>query len=255
MPHGVNQINASVACRAPPVAIAVTSAALWSGISDMSFRQRLGSWPGQEGPPRLKWHDRQAPMLRRVQVSLCQTGGLPYLSPPLETRSFSVFLSSGNDARDLRDRADAMFKVASEVLALKSRVRIEVRRWEHHSSRALHGERVNEVFVAEALRSHLILGLLIQDLRPGTLEELTAALRRVPDRVAVLWFREPGEQASTALDDFLEAWQDVLLYNEVGPADEEPAWLGLVRIVIDFLTRIFHDETEANTRELFYEQR
>lgn len=148
-----------------------------------------------------------------------------------------------------------MFKVASEVLALRSRVRIEVRRWEHYASRALHGARVNEVFVEEVLRSNLTLGLLIQDLRPGTLEELTAALTEVPERVAVLWFRQPGEEASASLREFLKTWQEVLLYNEVGPADEDLAWLGLTRIVIDFLVRILHDETESNTGELFYEQR
>lgn len=134
-------------------------------------------------------------------------------------------------------------------------MRIEVRRWEHYASQALHGARVNDVFVKEVLRSNMTLGLLIQDLRPGTLEELTAALTQVPERVAVLWFREPGEEPSTSLADFLKTWQNVLLYNEVGPADEDRAWLGLVRIVVDFLVRIFHDETEANTTELFYEQR
>jgi hypothetical protein len=166
-----------------------------------------------------------------------------------------VFLSSGNDARDLRDRVEKIFRAASEILGIRnSPIRIDINRWEHHASQRVPRGRVNDQFVAEAKKATMTVALLLQDLRPGTLAELQAVLTQTDRSVAVLWFRQPGEPASDALRRFLDRWQNQLLYNEVGDPDDETAWLGLVRVLVDFLVKIVHDELDAS-QEIFYETR
>jgi hypothetical protein len=108
--------------------------------------------------------------------------------------------------------------------------------------------------VDEAKQCTMTVGLLIQDLRPGTLEELTAVLKETERAVAVLWFRHPGEQPSKRLKRFLDQWQNKILYRDVGPPDQDASWLGVVRVLVDFLLKIIHEELEAS-REIFYERR
>ncbi len=166
-----------------------------------------------------------------------------------------MFVSSGNDARDLRDRVEKVFRAASEILGIRnSPIRIEVNRWEHHAPERVGHGRLNDQFVQEAETATMTVALLIQDLRPGTLQELRAVLTKTDRAVAVLWFRNPGEVPSDALQRFLARWQHKLLYKEVGAPDDESSWLGLVRVVVDFLLRIIHDEIHAS-QEVFYETR
>jgi hypothetical protein len=106
------------------------------------------------------------------------------------TRQFQVFLSSADEVRDLRDLTDELVRTAvgSPLLRLGIPVRFDVDRWERSAPhRILPGATTNEEFVARAKHAHLVLCLLGDDLRPGTREELEAALAEPDVEISVVW--------------------------------------------------------------------
>jgi hypothetical protein len=153
-----------------------------------------------------------------------------------------VFLSSGHDAVVLRDRAESLFAIASQLLVQhEAPFRIDVDRWEHTAAQRGESDHLNDLFVERAKRAHLTLVLLLSDIRPGTLEEVEAVLDDTTDRdVAVVWFHDPGVAPSAELAAFLDARRDEILYAEVGPPDSEDAWYGLVRVMTRLLVSAFH---------------
>ena len=164
------------------------------------------------------------------------------MAQPFATYSYRVFLSSGDDAIRLRDRAESLFAIASHSLVQNDApFRVEVDRWEHTAAQRGESDHLNDLFVERAKRAHLTLVLLLRDIRPGTLEEVEAVLDETTDRdVAVVWFHDPGVTPTAELDAFLAKRRDEILYAEVGPPDSEDAWYGLVRVVIRLLVRAFH---------------
>lgn len=170
-----------------------------------------------------------------------ETETLP-LAQPFATNSYRVFLSSGHDAVVLRDRAESLFAIATQLLVQhEAPFRIEVDRWEHTAPQRGETDHLNDLFVERAKRAHLTLVLLLSDIRPGTLQEVEAVLNETTDRdVAVIWFHEPGVDPTPELEAFLAARRDEILYAEVGPPDSEDAWYGLVRVVTRLLVNAFH---------------
>src|SRR4051812_10096751 len=86
----------------------------------------------------------------------------------------TVFVSSGDDALTKRNYIDWLVNDAVNV-ALKSLevpVRFEVDRWERSAPhKILPGATPNDEFVARAMKSNLVVSILIDDLGKGTREE------------------------------------------------------------------------------------
>lgn len=158
--------------------------------------------------------------------------------PPKDTKTFTLFLSSGDDAAELRDRVDEVVQIVNKQFAEEgSPLRFEVDRWESTpAQKAPDGAHVNEIFVQKVRNSHLTLVLLFNEIRSGTLEEIEAALEAKVVQLAVLWFDSLESKAvsSNALDvkNFLDSHRQQLLYARVTqPTDSREAWLEIIRVV------------------------
>jgi hypothetical protein len=145
-----------------------------------------------------------------------------------------VFISSGDDARDLRERIRGLIDdVFNQVLTEGRRgVVLYADMWERTAPQRAGEAGVNEMFVQRARDSHLTMVTLIDELRPGTLEEIKAVL---PDRsieLAVFRFTEQtiAEAEADEVGQFLEANRDRFFYalKDGGP-DSDVAWFELVR--------------------------
>src|SRR6266849_9769774 len=101
------------------------------------------------------------------------------LGSPIQQRTYRIFLSSGDDARALRDRVDRIVtdSINSQLLEAGEKVRLEVDRWERTApQRAEPDRQTNDRFVQRALDSNVTITLLLEQLGEGTRAELEAVL-------------------------------------------------------------------------------
>lgn len=160
------------------------------------------------------------------------------LPAPLQTSSYRVFLSSGDDVVPLRDRTERLCEIASEVLSRNDRSsRLEVDRWEDAAPHVVDTDKVNDEFVDRALASHLVVALLLHEIRPGTFEELEAVLAHGGIDVAVFRF-DTGSPPSPELAAFLEKWKNRLIYRTTGGPESDDAWYELTRSIMDLMIRV-----------------
>ena len=156
----------------------------------------------------------------------------------------SVFLSSGSDLIRLRDFADDLMRKILNSLLLHHgvEVRFDVDRWEDVAPQVV-GGKVNDLFIERALRSHVTIVLLQDELRPGTEGELMAVLQAGDDgpQLCVLWF-QPTKAARkkevARIRALLEPLSDRILWKDSVPySDERPddAFLEIVRLVVHAL--------------------
>lgn len=160
------------------------------------------------------------------------------LPAALQTAIYKVFLSSGADVLELRDRTEKLCQIASALLSrhgLSSRLEIE--RWEDAPPHVVTTGHLNAEFVARALASHMVVALLRDELRPGTLEELEAVLEEGGIELAVFCF-EPERERSPELVTFLNSRKHQIVYKEVGPPESDDAWYELVRSVVDLTIQV-----------------
>ncbi len=152
----------------------------------------------------------------------------------------------------LRDRVERLCEITSEMLSHHEyRARIEVDRWEDVAPHVVGDDGVNAEFVCRALRSHMVVALLQDEIRSGTLEELEAVLADGGIEVAVLlcvpkkrWWRPRPRSARRAQSDlmaFLERWNNWIIYRKAGPWDSDSAWDEIVRTVVDLTIRVLDD--------------
>lgn len=167
------------------------------------------------------------------------------------TREIRIFLSSGDDASALRDRFERVVREVDEQFSMRSDLRFRVVRWESVPAQKAPDGNVNALFVNMARDSHLTVVLLLDQIRPGTLEEMEAVLTESDVQLAVLWFRA-GPDEAPALQEFLEKHRARLLYNATGPPDSEEAWLTMVRIITSVIVDAI---SPAEGEEVFSEVR
>lgn len=187
---------------------------------------------------------------------VCDTGPLPgeLLIDPVRSHTYRVFISSGADANVMRDRVDRVFETASRVLANRVwPLRIDVVRWEDFAAQRTRGP-MNDLFVDKAKECHLVIALLLNDIRRGTFEELDAVLRLTDRQVALLWLHEPGEPVTPKLERFTKKWGGRLVYDECGPPTGERSWTALVKVLVDFILHMIESE-QGLTGEPMYEDR
>ncbi len=162
---------------------------------------------------------------------------------PLAVSLYRVFLSSGNDALQVRERLDRLITnvVVPQLSHADAPFRIEVVRWEAAAAQRVPSEHTNDLFVEQACRCHLVIVLLLQEIRPGTREEIQAVLDEKGIDVAVLQFGDsPSDTQGWAdLNDFLEANRERLFYKRVESLASEDAEHELLRVLIRLVIRAF----------------
>lgn len=164
-----------------------------------------------------------------------------------------MFLSSGEDARELRDLVHALVDdvVNQELKQAGSTIRLSVTAWDRIAAgRALEGETVNARFVRLARTSSLTLCLLIATLGQGTREEIEAVLHTDDVELSVLWFVErsdPWPECEVA--DFLDELKDVLQFEWAGPPDRLLAAVPIVRVLLHTAFRDLSSSALGEYRE------
>jgi hypothetical protein len=162
-----------------------------------------------------------------------------------EIREYTVFLSSGEDARELRELVHALVDnvVNQELKQAGSNVRLSVTAWDRVAAgRALEGETVNDRFVRLARASSLALCLLIARLGQGTREEIAAVLDTADVELAVLWFVERDSWPESEVGNFLKSLKDLFQFDWAGPPDTVLAAVPIVRVL---LHTVFQDSSSS----------
>jgi len=158
------------------------------------------------------------------------------LGTGLPVSEYTVFLSSADDALELRQRVDGLFhNVVQPILRDRQvNVRFHLDMWEKTEPRRLEDEEtIDDEFVARAVASNLLLTLLVAKLGPGTEKEIRAVLDSGTE-IALLWFVDRAEHPDTAAGKFitqLEA-QDVLRYRKAGPPGTSASWEAIVSVLL-----------------------
>jgi hypothetical protein len=171
-------------------------------------------------------------------------------------RSYPIFISSAQDAEVLRDRVERVVNdCINKQLSMRAwHVQFPIWRWEDVEARAAdRGETVNDTFVQMARESSVVIVLLLDDLKPGTREELMA-VRDDPDvDLKVLWFRR-GRRLhlrQSSVEKFLNRHQDVILHTRIDGLDSEEAWVVVTRNLIATLLKAL----QSDDREPYVERR
>jgi hypothetical protein len=149
-------------------------------------------------------------------------------------RMYRIFLSSGDDARDLRDRVQRLVYDAINPSLLQSgaNVRLEIDRWEVTAAARTRGTHTNEQFVQRAREAQVTMALLLQTLGDGTREELQAVLDETEEELSALWFIHKHEKPDSEVAQFLDSNRQRLYFDKTGPPDDEESWIGVTRVLM-----------------------
>src|SRR6476620_5857548 len=153
---------------------------------------------------------------------------------PSSTLTYRIFLSSGDDALDLRDRVeDLVNKVITPQLEdANFKLRLAVKRWEQAASQTTPaGKKTNDRFVDAAVASDLTLALLLDRLGQGTKEEIEAALAAGTE-VSALWFIGRTETPDSEVAEFLGKQREQLLHDRTGNPESDESWHGILKILM-----------------------
>jgi hypothetical protein len=167
-----------------------------------------------------------------------------------DASTLGVFMSSGSDVTDLRDEFDHMVAETNKQLTwANSPLHIRLFRWEDSPPQRADGD-PNAQFRELASKAHLTLVLLHDDIRPGTEEELDAALACPDVQVAVLWTGDQTSPKGKKLRSYLEAHKNSFIWEDTGAPDSERCRLSLIGIIANLLIYGLSHQVE----EPLYEQ-
>ena len=159
------------------------------------------------------------------------------LGQGLPVSEYTVFLSSANDALELRSRVEGLFENAVQpILKLSGAdVRFYLDTWHKSEPRRLEeGETIDDEFVDRAVASNLTLTLLVERLGPGTIKEIEAVLDSGTE-ISMLWFiNRDEEQPDTDLGRFMSELEerDLVRYTPAGRPDTKESWEAIVRTLL-----------------------
>jgi hypothetical protein len=148
-----------------------------------------------------------------------------------------IFISSGDDAADLRERVAGLIEKAvnSQLRQLDIDLQLQVDRWEDTAPETNQaGERTNERFVQRALDCDLTLALLLKKLGPGTREEIEATLNAGKE-LKVLWFVPKRSKPRSQVAKFLEPLGERIYYDKAGKPEDDESWHGIVRVLLQIV--------------------
>jgi hypothetical protein len=147
----------------------------------------------------------------------------------------TIFLSSGDDALQVRDRIESLVERVfnPQLRSHNAGFRFAIERWEREEAqRNAPGENTNERFVQMAREASVTVALLCERLGTGTREELEAVMNETNNDIAPLWFvpRDAAPESEVGL--FLEQHRETLLHEKVGAPDSDESWEGVVRFLL-----------------------
>jgi hypothetical protein len=167
------------------------------------------------------------------------------LRPPLDAKIHPVFVSSSDE--DATQRLRARVKgLIEDVINPQLRyaypeagVQLALDTWDRAAAQQVaEDQTVNEIFVEQVHASALTIGLLLDEVRPGTEEELVAAITDPKVQVAVHVFErvgDPPEHRARDVVDFLrEHGAKIFVDDRCGQPDGDQAWLSLIRTLLNF---------------------
>lgn len=164
---------------------------------------------------------------------------------------YTVFLSSGDDALELRDFVDDLVRdaVNAELDAAELPVRLMVRRWERTPPGRADDEPLNARFVRLAQKSSLTLCLLIAHLGQGTKEEIEGVLDVDDVELSIVWFVERTAWPRTEVGQFLEGLRTKVQIDRAGPPDSPGASIALVRLLLHVVLGHLTERAQEHYRE------
>jgi hypothetical protein len=123
--------------------------------------------------------------------------------------------------------------ISAQFQNARSPLRFEIDRWEDHAAQRATTANLNDIFVQCAKESHITLVLLLNEIRPGTREEIEGVLSEGNTQLAVLRFKEndDDELADEDLRKYLLANRSRLLYKEVVGPDSDEAWGAIIAVL------------------------
>jgi len=177
----------------------------------------------------------------------------PYIA---DVRAFPIFISSAADAMPLRNRVQRLVNdcVNSQLSMHGWHVQFPIWRWEDVEARAAHtGETVNDIFVQMAKDSSVVMVLLLDDLKPGTHDELMAVKDDPEVKLQVLWFRQRRRLRlrRTSVERFLSEHRDDILHTPIDDPDSEDAWVVVTRNLMATLLKAL----KSDDRKPYVERR
>lgn len=172
------------------------------------------------------------------------------LGPGRMVPEFTVFVSSANDAVDLRARLDGLVHNAvNPVLNRRGsaeRIHFYLDMWEKTEPRRL-GDRetIDDEFVQRAVDSDLMVTLLVERLGPGTRNEIEAVLAEETE-ISALWFVAHGEDPDTPVAKFLHELEGdgVLRFDRAGHPESNESWEAMVRLLLSAVLTAMSPEEE-----------
>lgn len=156
-------------------------------------------------------------------------------------REFVFFISSASDVAEQRDLLEAMIRSADNQFRLR---RDETRpftfavdRWELDAGRKT--KEMNEEFVRRVRNAHAVVVLLANQLRPGTEEEIDAALQEAKVQVSVIWMDKPEDSRKyRKLRKYLRDHSDELAYVKTGPPGSHDSICAMVDVITAALAHL-----------------
>lgn len=158
------------------------------------------------------------------------------------TTEIKVFLSSAQDALDLRERVQGLVSEAINPALERAGEpqRLFVRKWQHAEPRRFgDGESIDDEFVANAVDSDLVLALAVERLGPGTQKEIDAVVASKKTELSLLWFVDPRDApgrnpAAEDLESYIANLErdSVLRYKRAGRQDSNSSWEAIVNVLM-----------------------
>jgi hypothetical protein len=157
------------------------------------------------------------------------------LPPPRPLVSYTIFLSSADDAAALRVRVKRLVEESfnPQLLEAQSQFTIRLDMWERSAAqRPPPGKTSNDIFVERALNSDVLLVLLLDRLGTGTQEEIEAVLETDEVQLSILHFTERSDSRIRRMKvgRFIEQHRDRFFYlrRQCAP-DSDESWIEIVK--------------------------
>lgn len=188
--------------------------------------------------------------------------GQPFLRRPQGlSYGFDIFLSSGSDIVAERDKFEHITATLNDQIYwtfwnAPPVFRLHVIRWEQSAPQKTDGD-PNARFREQAERCQATVVLLHNDIRPGTKEELKAALGSADVQLSVIWMEptRPNSKKTRELQAFLNSMKNEFIWEETGPPGSDTAWLSMFKVVNRIALEVFKDITQPDLPAgLHYEQ-
>jgi hypothetical protein len=163
-----------------------------------------------------------------------------------QTKTLSVFISSGDDALTERDFLDSLIRdgLTPVLMDLEFSLRLEVDRWERSAPHKIRpGASPNDEFVARAMRANLVVCVLKDRLGPGTQEEIEAVLGEDDVELSIVWCEDRTTSPDTEVSRWLASHQGYALYDRAGLDDTEGPRVALVRLMTQAMLTALRDHT------------